>query len=108
MTTTEPDPTPDITQSKPPRALRTGRRVMPAGHAILAMVVAFSLGTLLNADSMLQTARTQTLGSKRHSIGVAVMRPIHAVSEFLRLDRPRRAIDRAAGHAPPPTPKKIR
>jgi hypothetical protein len=55
---------------------------------------------------MLQTARTQTLGSTRHSLGVAIMRPIHAVSAFFRLDRPRRALDRAVGHGPPPSPKK--
>jgi hypothetical protein len=78
---------------------------MPAGHAILAMFVAFALGALFNADSMLQTAQTQKLGSARHSLGVAIMRPIHAVSELLRLDRPRRAIDRAIGHGPPPKPK---
>ena len=55
---------------------------------------------------MLQTAQTQKLGSQRHSLGVAIMRPIHAVSEFLHIDRPRRAIDDAIGHGPPPTPKK--
>jgi uncharacterized protein len=96
----------DITRSRPPRTRRAGRRVMPAGHAILAMFVAFSLGALFNADSMLQTAQTQKLGSARHSLGVAIMRPIHAISEFLHLDRPRRAIDEAIGHGPPPAPKK--
>jgi hypothetical protein len=98
----------DITRSRPPRTRRAGRSLMPAGHAILAMIVAFSLGALFNADSMLQTAQTQKLGSARHSLGVAIMRPIHAVSEFLRIDRPRRALDDATGHRPPPTPKKNR
>jgi hypothetical protein len=96
----------DITRTRPPRVHRTSRRAMPAGHAVLAMLVAFALGSLFNADSMLQTAQTQKLGSTRHSLGVAIMRPIHAVSEFLRLDRPRRALDRAIGHGPPPNPKK--
>jgi hypothetical protein len=96
----------DITRSRPPRTRRAGRSVMPAGHAILAMFVAFSLGALFNADSMLQTAQTQKLGSNRHSLGVAIMRPIHAISEFLHIDRPRRAIDDAIGHGPPPKPKK--
>jgi uncharacterized protein len=103
---TEPTPTPDITRTRPPRARKTHRRVTPAGHAILAMVIAFSLGSLLNADSMLQTAQTQELGSKRHSIGVALMRPVHAVSEFLRIDRPRRRLDEALGHATPKPKKK--
>jgi uncharacterized protein len=96
----------DITRSRPPRPRRAGRRVMPAGNAIVAMLVAFSLGALFNADSMLQTAQTQKLGSARHSLGVAIMRPIHAVSSFLRIDRPRRALDQAIGHGPPPAPKK--
>jgi len=96
----------DITRSRPPRSRHAGRRLMPAGHAILAMFVAFSLGTLFNADSMLQTARTQELGSFRHSLGVAIMRPIQALSEFLHIDRPRRAIDEALGHGPPPAPKR--
>lgn len=96
----------DITRTQPPRAPRTPRRTMPAGHAVLAMLVAFALGSLFNADSMLQTARTQKLGSHRHSLGVALMRPIHAISELLRLDRPRRELDQAIGHGLPPTPKK--
>jgi hypothetical protein len=106
--TTEPTDTAgprDITRTAPPRTLRSGRRPMPAGHAILAMLVAFSLGTLFNADTMLQTAQTQKLGSKRHSLGVAIMRPIHAISDFLHLDRPRQRLDEALGHGPPPKPK---
>jgi hypothetical protein len=96
----------DITRTRPPRTGRTARRPIPAGHAILAMLVAFALGSLFNADSMLQTARTQELGSRRHSLGVALMRPVHAVSEFLRLDRPRRELDSALGHGAPATTKK--
>jgi hypothetical protein len=98
----------DITRTRPPRPRRTLRKQMPAGHAILAMLIAFALGTLFNADSMLQTALTQKLGSHRHSLGVGIMRPIHAISEFLRLDRPRRELDRAVGHAPPSTPNQTR
>ena len=69
------------------------------------MLVAFALGALFNADSMLQTAETQKLGTWRHTLGVDIMRPIHSVSSFLRLDRPRRALDRALGNGPPPEPK---
>ena len=85
---------------------RPQRRLNPAGHAIVAMLVAFGLASLFNADSMLQTARTQQLGSARHSLGVAVMRPVHAISELLRLDRPRRRLDEALGHEPPRPKKK--
>ena len=110
MTRIDPDHTPeparDITRARPPRNRLSQRTLTPAGHAILAMFIAFSLGGLLNADSILQTARTQTLGSTRHSIGVAIMRPVHAVSEFLRLDRPRQRLDTALGHAQPRPKKK--
>jgi len=93
----------DITRTEPPRVTRTPRRTMPAGHAILAMLIAFGLGAIFNADSMLKTAQTQKLGTWRHTLGVDIMRPIHAVSSFLRLDRPRRRIDTALGNGPPPT-----
>ena len=103
-----PDDRPDITRARPPRDRRSRRRAMPAGHAVLAMLVAFALGALFNADSMLQTAQTQTLGSRRHDLGVALMRPVHAVSNFLHLDRPRQALDRALGHGPPPKKERSR
>ena len=96
----------DVTRTRPPRIRRSQRTLNPAGHAVLAMLIAFSLGALFNADSMLQTARTQTLGSARHSLGVALMRPVHAVSNFLRLDRPRQRLDTALGHAAPKPKKK--
>jgi hypothetical protein len=96
----------DVTRSRPPRMQRSPRRATPAGHAILAMFIAFTLASLFNADSLLQTARTQPLGSKRHTFGVAIMRPVHAVSEFLHLDRPRRRLDVALGHELPKPSKK--
>lgn len=95
-----------MTRTRPPRVRQSQRTLTPAGHAIVAMLVAFSLGTLFNADSMLQTARTQTLGSTRRSIGVALMRPVDAVADFLHLDRPRQRLDTALGHAPPKAKKK--
>jgi hypothetical protein len=106
-TTTDPDdlPSGDITRTRPPAERRSARRPVPAGHAILAMVIAFAIATLFNADAMLQTAQTQKLGTWRHSLGVDVMKPIHSISSFLRLDRPRRALDKRLGHGPPPAPK---
>jgi hypothetical protein len=111
MTRINPDPAheparADITRARPPRDRRSQRTLTPAGHAILAMFIAFALGALFNADSMLQTARTQTLGSTRHSLGVAFMRPVHAVADFLRIDRPRQRLDTALGHEPPKAKKK--
>lgn len=109
-TTTDPEPTEptepaetpsDITRTRPPTERRSARRPVPAGHAILAMLIAFAVGTLFNADSMLQTAQTQRLGTWRHRVGVDIMKPVHSVSSFLRLDRPRRALDKELGNGPP-------
>jgi hypothetical protein len=68
------------------------------------MLLAFAIGTLFNADAMLQTAQTQKLGTWRYRLGVDIMKPIHSFSSFLRLDRPRRALDKKLGNALPTAP----
>lgn len=75
---------------------------MPAGHAILAMLVAFTLGLLFNAGALMKTAEALPYGSTKRTIAVGLMRPIHGLSELLRLDRPRERLDVALGHGPAP------
>lgn len=75
---------------------------MPAGHAILAMLVAFTLGLLLNADSLMKTAEGLPYGSTKRTVAVGLMRPVHGLSELLRLDRPRERLDTALGNGPAP------
>lgn len=78
------------------------RRTIPAGHAILAMLVALGLGTLLNADSLMKTAEGLPFGSTKRTVAVGAMRPVHGLAELLRIDRPRERLDVALGHAPAP------
>ena len=71
-----------------------------AGHVIAAVMIALSLGALLNASGLLATAERQEFGTTR-TVSVAVAERLLAVSEFLRLDRPRQTIDQALGRADP-------
>lgn len=67
-----------------------------AGHAIVAVVVAFIVATLLNAQTLLATAQRQPFGWQR-SVAVAIASPIARTSTALGLDRPRNAVDAALG-----------
>jgi hypothetical protein len=68
--------------------------------ALGTVLVALVLGTLLNAQAMLATAKGLPFGWRR-SVAVAVMDPVAQLSRAVRLDVPRRELDRALGHAPP-------
>jgi hypothetical protein len=70
---------------------------MPAGHAVLVIVLAFAIGTLLNADSIMRTAENLPLGSTKRSVAVGVMRPVRWVSDHLQITQPRNALDDALG-----------
>lgn len=86
---------PPAQEGGPPR-----RRATPAGHAILSMLIALVLGTLLNADAIKKTAEDLPFGSVKRSVSVGFMRPIHWISKTLRLDLPRQRLDTALGHGP--------
>src|SRR4051812_46227767 len=77
------------------------RRAMPAGHAVLVVLVAFAVGTLLNADSIMRTAENLPLGSTKRAVAVGVMRPVRWVSDHLQITEPRDALDRALGKDQP-------
>jgi hypothetical protein len=70
---------------------------MPAGHAVLVMLTAFVIGTLLNADGLMRTAESLPLGSSKRAIAVGVMRPVRWVSDHLQITDPRDALDSALG-----------
>ena len=74
-----------------------GRRLVPAGYALVTGLIALVVATLLNAASLLETAQRQPLGSTTRSFAVGVMEPIAGFSELIRLDLPRELIDRALG-----------
>jgi len=76
---------------------------MAAGHAILIVTIALGLGLLLNASDILATAERQEAGWQR-TVGVALMTPIAAVTDFVQIDAPRNVIDAALGRTDEETP----
>jgi hypothetical protein len=94
---------------------RPPRRRSPAGHALLAVIVALGLGSLLNARALERTAGNLPYGTTR-SVAVAITTPLRAISSFLLLDRPRLALDALLGRPShdqpgsliaPPTPHPV-
>jgi hypothetical protein len=75
------------------------------GQAVVAVAATLALAALLNAQALLATAKGLPFGWRR-SVAVAVAEPLARLSGDLRLDVPRRELDRALGHAPavPVTP----
>jgi uncharacterized protein len=72
---------------------------MAAGHAIVVILVAFVIGSLLNADSLMRTAESLPLGSTKRSVAVGVMRPVRWVADRLQITQPRDHLDSALGKA---------
>jgi uncharacterized protein len=70
---------------------------MPAGQAVAVILIAFAVGTLLNADAIFHTAESLPLGSTKRAVSVGVMRPVRWVSDHLQITDPRRRIDDALG-----------
>lgn len=82
------------------------RTTMPAGHAIAVVLVALLLGGLFNAQDVRATAERQPFGWRRTAATTAVA-PLVAISDVLRLDRPRAALDAALGRGPAPEPSVV-
>ena len=78
---------------------RSGHR-WAAGHTIVAVILALVLGAVFNAADLLATAERQEFGLTR-DVSVATAQALVTVSETLRLDRPRAAIDQALGRSDP-------
>ncbi|OFW67626.1 MAG: hypothetical protein A2Z12_01310 [Actinobacteria bacterium RBG_16_68_21] len=76
-----------------------GRRLRPAGHALVTMLIALGLALFLNSDALLKTAERQPLGSTMRGLTVGIMDPIAAVGDALLLDRPRAFLDDLLGKA---------
>jgi hypothetical protein len=73
-------------------------------RALAVVVTALAGATLLNAQPMLATARAMPFGWRR-DVATAVMGRVADLSRALRLDVPRRELDRALGREPePPVP----
>jgi hypothetical protein len=72
-----------------PDKLPFGRRRRTAASALVAILVAFVLGVLLNAPAMKKTAMELPFGGQR-SFRLALVSPAAAVSHWVFLDRPAR------------------
>ncbi|CAN5905374.1 hypothetical protein BH23ACT2_BH23ACT2_27620 [soil metagenome] len=92
------EPTDPVDPERP-----TGRRQVPAARAMAVMLVALLLGSLLNAERIDTTARTQPFGWQR-TWAVRVTGPLAEVSQATGLHLPRRLLADTAGNelTPPP------
>jgi hypothetical protein len=82
-----------------------GRRKRTAASALIAILVAFGLGVLLNAPAMKKTAMELPFGGAR-SFRLALVSPAAAVSQWLYLDRPARIAASLLGK-PEPGPEAV-
>jgi hypothetical protein len=71
---------------------------MAAGHVLVVVLVALVLGAMLNAQGLRDGAEIREPGWER-DVGLALTRPLAAVSGWLRLDRPREALRDAIGRS---------
>lgn len=77
------------------------RRRVPAGQAMVVLLIALLLGSLLNADRLDYTARTQPFGWQR-SWAMGITGALKSVSHATRLNRPRLMLSEAVGNIDPP------
>jgi uncharacterized protein len=87
-----------------PRARRAGpplppdgRRRVPAGHALLVMLIALVAAAFLNGESLVHTAERQPYGGER-DLALVAARPTRFLGELFLLDVPRRAFEALIDH----------
>ena len=73
-----------------------GRRLMPAGRALVMILVTLLTWTVLYAPAMKRAAEASPIGARR-AVSLAVLKPIAAVSEWIGIDELAASIERAAG-----------
>lgn len=83
--------------------LPRGRRTMPAGSVLVVILVALVVWTFLYAPTLERDSKAQPLGTRR-TASLWVLRPITAISDFMRVtavtDSASRALGREPGGAP--------
>jgi hypothetical protein len=75
-----------------------GRRLQPAGAAVVVALLALVFGALLNAPGIRKSATIQPEGWKR-DVALSLTRPLASASHALLLDRPRKALKAALGRS---------
>ncbi len=72
------------------------RATMPAGKALMVVLLALLLGGLLNVRSLTETAERQPFGLKR-DVSLVMVWPFQQVSDLLGLDQPRALLTERLG-----------
>jgi uncharacterized protein len=68
------------------------RRRVPAGHAIAVVLLSLVMCAVLDADAVMASIEQQPFGTSR-SVGLALARPVRALSDWTGLDLPRSWLD---------------
>jgi lysophospholipase L1-like esterase len=79
-----------------PARVLYARRLMPAGHGLVVILVALLAWTLLYAPTLKRAAEASPLGARR-TVSLAVLRPVAAVSDWIGLNELAGSIERAVG-----------
>lgn len=85
----------------------TERRRAPAGQALLVVLVALLVGSVLNADRIDTTAHTQPFGWQR-TWAMRITGPIKSISDATGLNQLRKAVSESAGNELEPPPQDTR
>jgi hypothetical protein len=75
----------------------TGRRRVPAGHAVAVVLLSLVMAALVNADSMVASINQEPFGSSR-AVGLALARPVRTISHWTGLNRPAGWLDQLVHH----------
>jgi hypothetical protein len=89
-------------QPPPQRPRRTVLGRIPAGHAIIIIVAALFLATILNSHAMVHAGEGMRSGTTRDLV-LGVAKPVDSVAHAVWLDRPRRWLGELFGNKPAPT-----
>ena len=81
---------------RPPRTGPDGRRLQPAGEALVALLVALVLWTFIEAPRLKEAAEVAPFGARR-TAALVVLTPLAAVSEAVGLGALTHAIESALG-----------
>ncbi len=101
-------PTPRTRTRPPPTApsrtpVRKGLRTMPAGKALVVMLVCLLVWGFIDAPSLKRSSEAQPLGARR-TVSLWILNPLAAVSNVLQLTKVTDAVSHALGRDPNAAP----
>jgi hypothetical protein len=72
---------------------------VPAGQAIAVLLLTLVMAAFVDADALVTSIEQEPFGTSR-SVALAVARPVRTVSQWTRLDQPRRWLDELLNGSP--------